>query len=68
MGIGWGCYNQAGGWATRQEVNVEAIKAKTLVRLEPTKIFGREAMLWRVALVTMYRPKSGGSRGQDRGN
>lgn len=47
---------------------MEAIKAKTLVRLEPTKIFGREAMLWRVALVTMYRPKSGGSRGQDRGN
>lgn len=27
----WGCYVQAGGWATRHEVDVEAIKPKALV-------------------------------------
>lgn len=41
---------------------MDTVKVKTLVGLEPTKILGREAMLWRVTLVTMYRPKGGGAK------
>lgn len=30
-GMDWGCSVQAGGWATRHEVDVEAIKPETWV-------------------------------------
>lgn len=39
------CCIQAGGWAIPHEVNVEAIKPEILIAMDPTKIWGREAMM-----------------------
>lgn len=58
---------QAGGWATQHEVNGEAIKPEIRVGLDPTKILDKEAILWKVVLVTACRPKRGGA-GPRRGN